>query len=174
MDNPRDIKAIGFQWIEENSSRLIDCARRIWEHPELGLEEHRSFRVLADFLTAEGFGVEQGVAGIQSKSITSRHALLLLPEARPPASDTPLLCRPHAAPMGVHSSLYTGKRSRDTILGLILHPPSMLPPEMRGSVASRRETRTCSKRIYSPFLRSYDVADFHLVAPICPIGRGCD
>ncbi len=64
MDKAEEIKKAGFRWIEENSPRLIDCARRIWEHPELGLEEHRSFQVLAEFLTAEGFRVEKGVAGI--------------------------------------------------------------------------------------------------------------
>ena len=71
MDDAKEIKTIGFQWIDENSSRLIDCARKIWEHPELGLEEHQSFRVLADFLTAEGFGVEKGVAGIPTAFVAT-------------------------------------------------------------------------------------------------------
>ena len=71
MNHVKDLKDIGFHWIEENGSRLIDCARKIWEHPELGLEEHQSFRVLADFLTAEGFGVEKGVAGIPTAFVAT-------------------------------------------------------------------------------------------------------
>ncbi|NWF55332.1 MAG: amidohydrolase [Syntrophaceae bacterium] len=50
-------------WIEANSAQLIDLSKKIWKYAELGLEEHRSFRVLADFLSAGGFTLEEGVAG---------------------------------------------------------------------------------------------------------------
>jgi aminobenzoyl-glutamate utilization protein B len=64
MPNPEEGKRTGMDWIEANSAQLIDLSKKIWKYAELGLEEHRSFRLLADFLSAGGFTLEEGVAGI--------------------------------------------------------------------------------------------------------------
>lgn len=49
-----------FETVEDESDRLHEVAREIWETPELGLHEHESSRVLVDVLAAEGFDVETG------------------------------------------------------------------------------------------------------------------
>ncbi|HXZ34551.1 MAG TPA: amidohydrolase, partial [Thermodesulfobacteriota bacterium] len=71
MLNPGECKKTGINWIEANSSRLIDFSKQIWNYAELGLEEHRSFRVLADFLSIEGFTLEKDVAGIPTAFVAA-------------------------------------------------------------------------------------------------------
>jgi len=71
MLNPGECKKTGINWIEANSSRLIDFSKQIWNYAELGLEEHRSFRVLADFLSTEGFTLEKDVAGIPTAFVAA-------------------------------------------------------------------------------------------------------
>ncbi|WP_331235352.1 amidohydrolase [Natronorarus salvus] len=43
---------------------VYEVAHELWEHPELGLEEHESARLLSDILEEEGFSVERGVVGL--------------------------------------------------------------------------------------------------------------
>ncbi len=71
MGNPKEGQKTGMDWIEANGARLIDFSKQIWDYAELGLEEHRSFRVLADFLTAEGFTLEKDVAGIPTAFVAA-------------------------------------------------------------------------------------------------------
>jgi aminobenzoyl-glutamate utilization protein B len=71
MESGREYKKVGFNWIEANAGKLIEFSKQIWNYAELGLEEHRSFKVLADFLTAEGFGLEKDVAGIPTAFVAS-------------------------------------------------------------------------------------------------------
>ena len=47
-----------------NEKRIVDISDRIWEFAEVGLQEFRSSRLLADELEGHGFRVERGVAGM--------------------------------------------------------------------------------------------------------------
>jgi aminobenzoyl-glutamate utilization protein B len=71
MNNVKDLKNIGLQWIEENGSRLIELSRKIWNYAELGLEERRSSQVMTDFLSSEGFTVKKNVAGIPTAFVAT-------------------------------------------------------------------------------------------------------
>ena len=71
MADPKECKKTGVEWIEENQRRLIDYSKRIWHYAELGLEEHRSSQLLADFLSSEGFNVERNVAGMPTAFVAT-------------------------------------------------------------------------------------------------------
>ncbi|PYP93531.1 MAG: hypothetical protein DMD34_11825 [Gemmatimonadetes bacterium] len=45
---------------------LLAMADDITRHPETGWKEERSVKILADYLTAHGFAVEMGVAGLKT------------------------------------------------------------------------------------------------------------
>ena len=51
-------------WIKENQQRLIDISNKIWEFAEVGFEEIKSSKLLAETLEKAGFFVEKNVAGI--------------------------------------------------------------------------------------------------------------
>jgi aminobenzoyl-glutamate utilization protein B len=51
-------------WVDGNKDRMIRLSDAIWSYAELGMQEHRSVKALTDFLRAEGFKVETGVAGM--------------------------------------------------------------------------------------------------------------
>ena len=55
-----------YQKIEGLSGELSDMADRIFDHPELGLEEHQASAWLTEWLEKDGFAVERGVAGIET------------------------------------------------------------------------------------------------------------
>lgn len=55
-------KAINY--IEENKNFLIDVSDKIWEYAEVGLQEEKSAKLLADILEEKGFEVNRGVAGM--------------------------------------------------------------------------------------------------------------
>lgn len=55
--------------IEENRDRLMDLASTLWERPEVSLEEHASAELLADALSAAGFSVDTGIAGLETAFI---------------------------------------------------------------------------------------------------------
>lgn len=50
-------------WIERNKSHLTEVSDRIWALAEVGLQEHRSARLLEEELKKAGFRVTSGVAG---------------------------------------------------------------------------------------------------------------
>lgn len=50
--------------VEALAPHLTETSRQIWEAAELALKETRSSALLADFLEANGFRVERGVAGM--------------------------------------------------------------------------------------------------------------
>lgn len=52
------------QWIEAHTFPYFEIADKIWENPELGMEEYQSSKLVADFLEESGFQVERGVAGM--------------------------------------------------------------------------------------------------------------
>jgi amidohydrolase len=52
--------------VDRLGAQLDELSRRIHDHPELGYEEVRACGWLSDFLTAQGFAVERGVAGVDT------------------------------------------------------------------------------------------------------------
>ena len=64
-------KSNAVEWIEERRERFTDIAQRIWEHPELAMEEHFSAALLADELEQEGFTMERGVAEMPTAFVAS-------------------------------------------------------------------------------------------------------
>ncbi len=55
-------KAIDY--IEQNKDFLTDVSDKIWEFAEVGLQEEKSAKLLADILEEKGFVVTRGVAGM--------------------------------------------------------------------------------------------------------------
>src|SRR5512137_3051706 len=51
-------------WVDSNKEKIIRLSDVIWSYAELGMQEHRSLKVVTDYLKAEGFKVETGVAGM--------------------------------------------------------------------------------------------------------------
>jgi aminobenzoyl-glutamate utilization protein B len=49
-------------WIESNRERLIEINNQIWEFAEIGFQEKKSSKLLANTLKEAGFSVEMGVA----------------------------------------------------------------------------------------------------------------
>ncbi|MEM2759092.1 MAG: amidohydrolase, partial [Candidatus Methanomethylicia archaeon] len=66
--NPKDI---ALNWIEENKGRIISLSDTIWEYAELGLEEFKSSKLLADELEKHGFKVEMGIAGMPTAFVAT-------------------------------------------------------------------------------------------------------
>lgn len=52
--------------IDDKRDRSCDLSDRIWDHPEIGLEEFYSLDVLTEALESEGFKVESGLSGIDT------------------------------------------------------------------------------------------------------------
>jgi len=64
-----NVKDIAVDWIEKNKERIIEISDLIWEYAELGLQEYKSSKLLADELEKNGFKVERGVAGMPTAFI---------------------------------------------------------------------------------------------------------
>ena len=58
------VKRWAVKWIEENTARMAEMSDTIFEWAEPGLREYKSAKLLADYLTRNGFRVEEGVAGM--------------------------------------------------------------------------------------------------------------
>lgn len=52
--------------VDEIEEQLIAVSQEIYDHPELGFQEHRASRLLADELQEAGFSVELAVAGLET------------------------------------------------------------------------------------------------------------
>jgi amidohydrolase len=50
--------------VDADADELVALARRIHDHPELRFEERKASAWLAEFVTARGFAVERGIAGL--------------------------------------------------------------------------------------------------------------
>ena len=61
---PAQAKTIAFDWVEAHRELLAARHQQIWALAEVGLQERKTSKLLADLLAAEGFTVERGVAGI--------------------------------------------------------------------------------------------------------------
>ena len=71
MLNRSGCKEAGVAWVQTHGPGLIELSQKIWEFAELGLEEHRSAKLLADYLAAVGFSVEREVAGIPTAFVAT-------------------------------------------------------------------------------------------------------
>jgi len=65
------MKDYALRWISENESRIIEISDKIWGFAEVGLQEFRSSRLLADELERHGFRLERGVAGMPTAFVAS-------------------------------------------------------------------------------------------------------
>ena len=66
-----DPKATALSWLDKNASTLGKVNRNIWSWAETGLEEVKSSKELQDLLTANGFKVETGVAGMPTAFVAT-------------------------------------------------------------------------------------------------------
>jgi aminobenzoyl-glutamate utilization protein B len=66
-----DPKAAALAWVDANAATLNRVNRNIWSWAETGLEEVKSSRELQDLLSANGFAVEAGVAGMPTAFVAS-------------------------------------------------------------------------------------------------------
>nr|WP_254663224.1 hypothetical protein [Haladaptatus sp. W1] len=57
-------RATVYEDVESDRERLTSMAQRIWETPELGLQEEKSAQVLINRLMEEEFDVEVGLGGM--------------------------------------------------------------------------------------------------------------
>ena len=54
------------KFVESKKELICDLSDRIWDHPEIGLEEFYSSEALMSALKEQGFAVESGLAGIDT------------------------------------------------------------------------------------------------------------
>ncbi|HSF18834.1 MAG TPA: amidohydrolase [Vicinamibacteria bacterium] len=64
-------KAEAFSWVDANADTLKRVNQNIWSYAETGLEEVRSAKELVDLLRANGFTVDEGVAGMPTAFVAS-------------------------------------------------------------------------------------------------------
>ena len=64
-------KQVAIDWIERNRNLIIDVSDGIWAYAEVGLQEHKSSRLIAETLEKHGFKVELGVAGMPTALVAS-------------------------------------------------------------------------------------------------------
>ena len=64
-------KQVAFDWIDDNAETLNRVNKNIWNYAETGLQEFKSARELIDLLEANGFAVEEGVAGMPTAFVAS-------------------------------------------------------------------------------------------------------
>ncbi|HUR27544.1 MAG TPA: amidohydrolase [Planctomycetota bacterium] len=66
-----DLRDDAIARVSELEPQLVALHKRIWEFSEVGLKETRSSAALQEFLTAQGFHVEHGVAGMPTAFVAS-------------------------------------------------------------------------------------------------------
>ena len=64
-------KEIAVNWIEENKEKIAKISDMIWRYAELGLQEYKSSKLLADTLEKYGFKVTRGVAGMPTAFVAT-------------------------------------------------------------------------------------------------------
>jgi aminobenzoyl-glutamate utilization protein B len=64
-------KKMAVDWIEENKGLIVDAHQKIWEWAEVGLQELKSGKLMADILEENGFEVDRGVAGMPSAFVAT-------------------------------------------------------------------------------------------------------
>jgi aminobenzoyl-glutamate utilization protein B len=61
-----EAKNVALNWVENNKDLLVNVHQKIWEYAEVGLQEHKTAKLLIEILEKEGFKVEKGVANMPS------------------------------------------------------------------------------------------------------------
>ena len=64
-------KQIALNWVDKNSDLIIDVNDKIWEYAEVGLQEFKSSKLIADTLAEHGFNVDLGVAGMPTALVAT-------------------------------------------------------------------------------------------------------
>lgn len=64
-------KSVAETWIKEHTKELRKLCDQIWAFSEVGLQEHQSSALLADYLEQQGFKVERGVAGMPTAFVAT-------------------------------------------------------------------------------------------------------
>lgn len=59
------------EWVEKNKNRFFEISDAIWENPELSMQEYFASDILTNFLSAEGFIVRKGIAGMPTAFVAS-------------------------------------------------------------------------------------------------------
>ena len=52
--------------VDAHAAEIEELSRRLWERPELALEEHFAAKLLADYLRGQSFSVTENVAGMET------------------------------------------------------------------------------------------------------------
>ena len=68
---PAPARKLALGWIDANADAIKRVNQRIWTYAEPGLEEVKSSRELMDFLKANGFTVQEGVAGMPTAFVAA-------------------------------------------------------------------------------------------------------
>src|SRR5512133_85252 len=68
--NTKDKEAV-IQLIESMQDELVKISDSIWQYAEIGLEEYKSSKFLADIAEKNGFKVERGISGMPTAFIAS-------------------------------------------------------------------------------------------------------
>jgi len=66
-----EAKQVAIDWVKENEKMLIDIHDKIWGWAEVGLQEYKTGKLLADILEKHGFKVERGVAGMPTAFVAT-------------------------------------------------------------------------------------------------------
>lgn len=53
-------------WIKENSAKLIEISKYIWENPELALNEKKASKLMMQVLEENGFEIKAGLGGMET------------------------------------------------------------------------------------------------------------
>ena len=61
-----DLKEAASAAVHAAKGELKELSGEIWEHPELGFQEHKAHELLTHFLEQKGFAVERGFSGIET------------------------------------------------------------------------------------------------------------
>jgi len=69
--NKKEVKDFMLDYIEKNSPAYFEIAHKIWEKPELGMEEHYACRLHKDFLREQGFEIEENAAGMPTAFVAT-------------------------------------------------------------------------------------------------------
>ena len=70
-DGSMHSKELAVQFIESIREDLIQLSDSVWSFAEIGLEEYKSAKCLADYAERNGFKVERGIAGMPTAFIAT-------------------------------------------------------------------------------------------------------
>ncbi len=70
-DRTDDLKKEALTWVDSHAKEFENAAAAIHGYAELGLEEYKSSKLLADMLERGGFKVERGVAGMPTAFVAT-------------------------------------------------------------------------------------------------------